>query len=352
MKAAFLTGVRQIEIREIKKPVPKKGEVLIKLASVGICGSDVHYYRTGRIGSQVVKYPFVVGHECSGIVEELTEEVTNLSIGERVAIEPAVSCGICEFCISGHPNICPKVKFLGTPATSGAPAVEGAFREYITIPASNAIPIPDSVSFDEATLTEVMAIAVHTVDLAKIKRGETVAILGSGPIGLGILLMAKISGASTIFATDLLQSRLEMAQKLGADYVINPLKENPVDVIKEETDGRGVDVTFEAAGEQETINHSLDAVRIGGRVVIVGIPEVDKVYYTPEIRRKEPIIYHVRRSNQANKDTERAISLIEKGLLKVRPLVTHKFPLNKIKDALDMVDGYKDGVIKAIIAME
>ena len=352
MKAAFLTGIRQIEIREIKKPIPKKGEVLIKMASVGICGSDVHYYSTGRIGSQVVKYPFIVGHECSGIVEEITEQVTNVSVGSRVAIEPAVSCGICEFCISGRPNICPKVKFLGTPATSGASAIEGAFREYITIPARSAVPIPNSIDFDEAALTEVMAIAVHTVDLAKINHGETIAIFGSGPIGLGVLMIAKLAGASTIFATDLLENRLEMAKKLGADYIINPLKKNPLDLIKEKTEARGVDVTFETAGEQETINHSLGAVRIGGRVAIIGIPEIDKIYYSPEIRRKEPVIYHVRRSNQANRDLERAISLIEKGILKLKPLVTHRFSLNRIQDALDMVDGYKDGVVKAMIEME
>ncbi len=352
MKAAFLTGIRQIEIKDIKKPVPRKGEVLVKMVSVGICGSDVHYYRTGRIGSQVVKYPFIVGHECSGIVEEITDTVTNVSVGNRVAIEPAVSCGVCEFCISGRPNICPKVKFLGTPATSGAPAIEGTLREYITIHAGNALPIPESMSFEEATLTEVMAIALHSVDLAKINPGETVAVFGSGSIGLGILITAKLSGASTIFATDLLQSRLDMAKKLGADCVISPRHKNPLEIIKEMTGGRGVDVTFEAAGEQETINHSLDAVRIGGRVVIVGIPEVDKISYSPEIRRKELVIHHVRRSNKANRDLERVISLMGKGILKVNPLVTHKFPLNKIKDALDMVDGYKDGIIKAMINMQ
>ena len=352
MKAAFLTGIKQIEIREIKKPIPQKGEVLIKLSSVGICGSDVHYYRTGKIGSQVVKYPFIIGHECSGVIDDKAEGVTNVNIGQRVAIEPAVSCSICDFCLEGRPNICPQVKFLGTPATSTSPAIEGAYREYITIPEYNAIPISDNISFDEAALTEVMAIAVHSMDLVKIKSGETVAIFGSGPIGLGILIVAKLSGASTIFATDLVKDRLEMAKKLGADYAINPIKGNPIDVIKKLTDGRGVDITFEAAGEQETIEHSLEAVKIGGRVAIIGIPEADKIYYSPEIRRKEPIIYHVRRSNQANKDVERSISLIEKGILKVKPLATHRFSLEEIKDAFNMVDGYKNGVIKAIIDME
>jgi L-iditol 2-dehydrogenase len=352
MKAAFLTGIKQIEIRETKKPTPKKGEVLVRLISIGICGSDVHYYRTGKIGSQVVDYPFIAGHECSGVVEEITDEVTGLSVGNRVAIEPAISCGKCEFCISGRPNVCPKVRFLGTPATENVPAIEGAFREYITIPSSNAIPIPDNMDFEEATLTEVLAIAVHAIDLVKLNPRENVAIFGSGPIGLGVLLMAKLSGAATIFATDLIKSRLEMAKKLGADYTVNPNKKNPVEIIKSITGGRGVDVTFEAAGEQETINHSLEAVRIGGRVAIIGIPELNEVSYDPDIRRKEPVIYHVRRSNQANRDVERAISLMENGLLKAKPLVTHKFPLDRIKEALDMVDRYEDGVVKAMIAMD
>ncbi len=352
MQAAFLIGIKQIEIKDIAKPVPQKGEVLIKVKSIGICGSDIHYYRTGKIGSQVVKYPFIIGHECSGVIEDITEGVTNVNIGQRIAVEPAVSCGVCEFCIEGRPNICPKVRFLGTPATSASPAIDGAFREYITIPALNAIPISDNMSFDEATLTEVMAIAIHSVDLVKVNPGDNVAVFGSGPIGLAVLIMAKLSGASTIFATDLLQNRLEMAQKLGAVHTINPREKDPVEVIKRITKGRGVDVTFEAAGEQETIGHSLDAARIGGRVAIIGIPETDKIYYSPDIRRKELLIYHVRRANHANRDVERIVSLMEKGALNTKPLVTHTFPLDRIKDALDMVDGYKDGVIKAMIRMQ
>ncbi|MDD5454427.1 MAG: alcohol dehydrogenase catalytic domain-containing protein [Candidatus Ratteibacteria bacterium] len=349
MKAAFLTGIKRIEIREIEKPVPKKSEVLIKLKAVGICGSDIHYYRAGKIGTQVIKYPFIIGHECSGIIEDMAGDVTNVKIGQRVAVEPAVSCGTCEFCIDGRPNICPRVKFLGTPATSASPAIDGAFREYITISADNAIPVADKISFDEAALTEVMAIAVHSMDLVKINKGDTVAVFGSGPIGLAVVIMAKLSGASNIFATDLLQNRLEMAQKLGATRVINPREKDVVNEIYKITEGRGVDVAFEAAGKQETIEHSFNAVRIGGRVSVIGIPETDKIYYSPEIRRKEPVIYHVRRSNHANKDVERIVSLIEKGMLKVKPLVTHRFPLEKIEKAFDMVDGYKDGVIKAMI---
>ncbi len=351
MQAAFLTGIKQIEVKEISKPIPHKGEVLIKLKSIGICGSDIHYYRTGKIGSQVVKYPFIIGHECSGIIEDIAEDIISINVGQRVAVEPAVSCGICEFCIEGRPNICPKVRFLGTPATSASPAIEGAFREYITIPANNAIPVPDNISFEEAALAEVMAIAVHSIDLVKINSGDNVAIFGCGPIGLAVLIMAKLSGAADIFATDLLQNRLEMAQKLGADYTINPRRENPVKFIEKITKGRGVDVTFEAAGEQETIEHSLDAVRIGGRVAIIGIPETDKIHYSPDIRRKELLIYHVRRANHANRDMERIVSLIGKSVLNVKPLVSHKFPLNRIKNALDMADGYQDNVIKAMIQL-
>lgn len=349
MKTAFLTGIRKVEIKKTEKPSPSKGEVLIKLKSVGICGSDIHYYRTGRIGSQVVNYPFVAGHECSGIIEKLGLGVRELSIGDRVAIEPAVPCGTCEFCLSGRPNICPKVRFLGTPATPGAPAIEGAFKEYITIPTSNAVPIPKSMSFDEAVLTEVFAIALHSIDLVNINPGDNVAVFGSGPIGLSVLLMAKLSGASTVFATDLIKERLQLAKNLGADYIINPEEKNPVEVIENMTKGRGVDITFEAAGEQETIDHSLETVRIGGKVALIGIPRAEVVYYNPDIRRKELVICHVRRSNQANRVVERVIALMENGSLKVNPLVTHKFPLQEIKKAFDTVDTYRDGVVKAMI---
>ncbi|HIE43792.1 MAG TPA: NAD(P)-dependent alcohol dehydrogenase [Candidatus Omnitrophica bacterium] len=352
MKAVFLTGIQEIEIRETQMPVAKRGEVLIKVMTVGICGSDVHYYKRGRIGSQIVKYPFIVGHECSGIVESITEGVRNVSVGERVAIEPAIPCGLCEFCCSARPNICPKVKFLGTPATSGAPPVEGALREYITMPASNVIPIPQALSFEEATLTEIVAIAIHAVDLVGINPGDEVAIFGSGPIGLATLQASKVSGAARIFATDLLNSRLQMAKVLGADYVANLKEVDPMDMIKDITRGRGVDVTFEAAGEQETVNHALEAVRRGGRTAIIGIPEEERIWYNPEIRRKELVIYHVRRSNQANRDVERAISLMAGGKLEVDSLVTHEFPLEKTGDALDLVGNYEDGVIKAMIKLD
>jgi len=345
VKTALLTGIRQIEVKDIEKPSPGRGEALVKVACVGVCGSDIHYYRTGKIGVQVVKYPFIVGHEASGVVEEVGDGTSSLKPGQRVAIEPAIPCGECQWCQGGRPHICPEVKFLGTPP------IDGAYREYMVMPYQNLIPIPDGMSFEEAALTEILAIGLHTVDIIGLKPGNSVAIFGSGPVGLAILLMAKVSGAAEIFSTDLIEARLKMTQKLGAHHLINPQKDDPVEYIKEHTEGIGVDITFEAAGEQETIDHSLDAVKIGGKVAVIGIPELERVSYSPEIRRKELLVQQIRRSNQAARDVERVISLIETQRLQVGPLVTHKFPLEKIKEALDLVDGYKDGVVKAMIDM-
>ncbi len=342
MKAVFLLRKKKFEIREVPKPEPKEKEVLIRVKTVGICGSDVHYYTQGRIGSQqVISKPLIIGHELSGDVAALGKGVKGFRVGQRVVVEPAIPCGDCKVCREGRENICPDVRFLGTPP------VDGAFCEYIVIPEENVFPLPDQLSYGEGVMMEPLAIGVYAVKLAHLIPGETVAILGSGPIGLVTLLAAKAAGAVLIFATDLVPERLNAAKKIGAHHTFNPEKEDIVKKIMEATKGRGVDVTFEAAGKEETVNQALKITALGGRVMIIGIPEVDAITYEPhQMRRKELLIQNVRRSLR---NTETSIKLVQEGLINLKPLITHYYPLEKIGEAFELVSEYRNGVIKAII---
>jgi L-iditol 2-dehydrogenase len=340
MKVAVLVSPRKIEIQDRPIPEPGPGQARIKLASVGVCGSDVHYFYEGCIGSAVVQYPTVLGHEPSGVIDAVGDGV-GLKVGTRVAIEPASPCMHCEHCLAGRHNICPNVQFLGTPP------IEGIYQQYYCMPAHCCIPIPDNISLVDAAMLEPFGVGLHAVELSGLRVGETVAIFGAGPIGLVTLISAKLAGAGKVYMTDIIPERLEMAKKLGADEVMNARSGDVVKWIKDLTGGRGVDVTFEAAGQQETVTQTCVCARIGGRGYIIGIPSVPE-FTIPmhECRRRELILQQVRRSNN---ETLRALPLVEKGDINLTPLATHFFTLDQVPEALDLVHNYKDGVIRAVI---
>ncbi len=340
MKAAVLTSPHTIEIQERPMPEPGPGQVRIKLAAVGVCGSDVHYYEEGRIGSQVVQYPTLLGHEPSGVVDAVGPGVT-IKHGTRVAIEPASPCRQCELCLAGQYHICPNVKFLGTPP------IDGIYAEYHLMPEHCCLPISDNISLVEACLLEPLGVGLHAVSLAEIRLAETIAIFGSGPIGLSTLLAARCTGASRILMTDLVPERLELARSLGADEVFDAGKGDAVQWVHDLTAGRGVDVTFEAAGQQETVTHACSAARRGGRAYLIGIPSVDELNIPMhDCRHRELLMQHVRRSNG---EAEKCLPLVASGRINVKPLATHFFPLERITEAFDLVHNYADGVIRAII---
>jgi L-iditol 2-dehydrogenase len=340
MKSAVLVAPKTIEIQERPVPVPGPGEVRVKLAAVGVCGSDVHYYEEGRIGSAVVQYPTLLGHECSGVIDAVGDGVT-LGPGARVAIEPAATCMRCEWCLSGRRHLCPSVRFLGTPP------IPGIFEQYHLMPAHCCLPIPDSLSLVEAALMEPMGIGLHAVRLARLAVGETIAIFGSGPIGLCTLLAARAAGAARVFMTDLVPERLDLARRMGADAVLNPQEGDPVQWVLSETGGRGVDATFEAAGVQDTLTQSCLAAMRGGRALLIGIPAVDELTMPMhECRRSELWIQHVRRSNN---EAAACLPLVASGRIDVKPMATHFFPLERLAEAFDLVHRYADGVIRAII---
>ncbi len=340
MLTAVLTGPQTIEIRERPLPQPGPGEVRLKVGAVGVCGSDVHYYAHGRIGPTRTRYPTVLGHEPAGVIDAVGEGVT-LAPGTRVMIEPADPCGHCEHCLAGRQNICPDVRFLGTPPN------EGIFTQYHVMREHCCIPLPEEVSLVEAAVLEPMGVGLHAVALADIRLGETVAVFGAGPIGLVTLLAAKLAGADKVYMTDLLPERLDLARRLGADAVAIADQTDVPSWIRDHTGGRGVDVAFEAAGKQEALTHACLATRIGGRACIIGIPEEDELHFPAhESRRRELTIHNVRRTNG---EMVRCLGLVASGRLNVKPLATHFFSLEEVPQALETAHRYRDGVIRAIV---
>jgi len=342
MRASRLHGIRDIRIERLPHPVPGSGEVLLQVASVGVCGSDVHYYLHGRIGTQVVTSPIIMGHEFSARIAELGAGVESLEAGQLVAVEPGIPCGRCEPCQQGHPNLCPNVRFCGTPP------IDGVFAEYTVMPARNCFALPAKLGAIEGALLEPLGIAIHAVDLAHLRPGQTVAVLGAGPIGLLIAAVAKASGASEVYMTEPLAYRREFARRYVADVVLNPQDAGPTVEIKRLTAGRGVDVAFEAAGAQETPQQAAAMTRIGGKVIVAGIPAQEDVmtWNASTVRRKGLTIKLVRRMKHTY---PRAIRLVETGMVDVASLATHFFPLERITEAFEIVANYEDGVLRAII---
>jgi len=344
MKAAILTGIRQMEVRDVPEPrIEKDTDVLLKIEMVGICGSDVHYYETGRVGSQIVEYPFIIGHECAATVEAVGHSVSRVKVGDEVAVDPAVSCNNCAQCKMGRENTCYNLRFLGTPGQGG-----GCLCEYIVMPQQCCYPTGGAITFEQTVITEPLSIAAYSVNQAKMSENADIAILGAGPIGLCTFLSAKAENANACYVTEKIKERIEAAKKAGATWVGNPDNQDIVnEILKHQPDG--VDVAFECAGQQETIDQCVELLKPGGKLILTGIPRFERIYLSiDKIRRKEITIVNIRRQNKC---TQKAVDLIAQGKVNVDFMITHRFSLEQTKDAFDLVGGYQDGVIKAIISL-
>jgi L-iditol 2-dehydrogenase len=341
MKAAVLKGIRSVAVEERPVPEPGPGQARVRVTSVGVCGSDVHYYVQGRIGDQVIEGDHVAGHEFAGVIDKLGPDADRVAVGTRVAVEPSINCQACERCLTGHPNQCPNVVFYGTPP------VQGAYTEYVCHPTRLLYPVPDEVTDDEAAMLEPFGIGLHTVRRVGVDQGDTVAVFGCGPIGLVTMQSARAAGASRILATDLHPYRLEHARRLGASDVRLATDGDAVAWVEELTGGRGVDAAFDCAGEQESIDHAMLTARIGGRVGLVGIPRVDRVSYDPHMaRRRELDVFNIRR---ARFTIEPGLAMLTAKQIDLGSMVTHTFSLDQVRDAFELVDSYSDGVVKAVI---
>ncbi len=345
MKAAILTGIRQIELQDVPKPKIKNyTDVLIRINTVGVCGSDIHYYKTGRIGSQVIQFPFIIGHEASGIVEQVGKKVCRVKIGQKIAIEPTVSCGKCDQCKAGREHTCRKLKFLGTPKQ-----LDGCLSEYIVMPQECCFPIKKTMTFNQATLSEPLAIGIYTVEKSFLPSKSDVAILGVGPIGMSVFLVLRTKKIKRVFITDKIEERLAFAKKFKPDWTGNPDK---IDIVKEilYIEPLSLDVVYECSGDPAAIIQGVELLKPGGILVIVGITEVDEITFPiHELRRKEITIVNIRRQVHC---TQKAIDLLAKRTIKMDSMATHHFPLEEIQKAFDLVANYKDGVMKAMINID
>lgn len=338
MRAAYIHGVRDIRVGERPMPVPGPGELLLRVSAVGICGSDLHYYKEAAIGHARITQPFICGHEFAGHLLEDYPPM-GLKAGQLVAVDPAKPCGHCEWCARGHVNLCPHVQFLGSP-----PNLHGAMTEFIVVSPGQIFPVPEGFTAVQAAMLEPLGVAIHAMDLAKTKRVlETVAIIGCGPIGLCLLQLAGLSNKGAIYAIDPVEYRTNKAAELGATQVAAHHS-----AIAEWTDGRGVDLVLEATNSPEGFQIAAETARIGGRVVLVGIPDGDQ--YTPlsasMLRRKG---LDIRMSRRMGHVYERAIQLVAERKVDVDCLVTHQFELNRAADAFHYPAEFVDGALKTII---
>lgn len=338
----LLTGIKQIELRDIPMPeIKSPSDVLLKITAVGVCGSDIHYYKSGKIGSQVVKYPFIVGHECAGLVEKIGASVKRVAPGDRVAIEPAMSCGQCDQCLSGRPHTCRKLRFLGCPGQA-----EGCLTEYLVMPQECCYPVGQGMSAEQAALSEPLAIGYYAAKRALPLKGTHVAILGCGPIGLSVMVCARAMGAAQIFVTDLIKERLNIALAHGADWGGNPENEDIVEKISGQKPSL-LDAVFECCGEQSALDQAIELLKPGGKLMLVGIPKTDRISVViDKARRKEIFIQNIRRQCECLHPT---LSLMEKGKLKADFMITHRFNFSETGKAFDLVAGYSDGVVKAMV---
>ena len=345
MKAMMLTGIRQMELKEVSTPlILNDRDVLIRMKTLGVCGSDIHYYVSGKIGSQVVQYPFTVGHEGAGEVEAIGKGVSMVLPGDRIAIEPAMPCWECDQCLEGRSHTCRNLRFLGCPGQA-----EGSLSEYIVMPETSCFKIPDEMSYDEAAISEPLAIGLYAVKQSIPMKGARVGILGFGPIGMSVLLPALAMGAKEVYVTDKIDERLLIAEKSGANLTANPDREDVVKKIAGEVPEL-LDVVFECCGQQDAIDNAVDLLKPGGKLMVIGIPEFDRWSFPVDIsRRKELCIQNVRRQNEA---VQPALDMMASGEISVASMATHRFPFEKSKEAFDLVAAYDDGVMKAMIDFE
>ncbi len=345
MNVMMLTGIREMEMRQVPDPmISNDTDVLIKMTRVGVCGSDIHYYTAGKIGSRKVSYPFPVGHEGAGRVEKVGSGVTRVKPGDRIAIEPAMPCGVCDQCLADRPHTCRKLTFLGCPGEA-----DGCLSDYILMPEDSCFTIPRDMSYDQATVSEPLSIGLYAVRQSIKMEGARIGILGHGPIGMSVLLSARALGASAIYVTDKINERLDIAREAGAVWTGNPDSCDIVAGIKKK-EPLLLDAVFDCCGMQEAMDQAIELVKPGGKIMIIGIPEFDNWKFPADVmRRKETIIQNVRRQNHC---VQPVLDMIWDGRIDTSSMITHHFNFKDTKKAFDLVASYGDGVMKAMIDFE
>lgn len=338
---AQLSAPHTFSFVDMPIPDPGPGEVQARIRAIGICGSDLHYFAEGGIGDTPALYPMVLGHEPAGEIVKVGAGVTGWAVGDKAILEPALYCYHCEFCLTGHHNVCPNMSFLSSPVDPGF------FREYVNLPVTNLLPIPPELDMVQATLFEPLSVILHSMRFVALQPGETAIVMGSGPIGALTIAALKMGGAKRIWCFEPLPHRRELAKAMGADEVFDPFAVDPVKTIATETHKRGADVSIDCAGRGESVNQCLEMTRGAGRVVITGIPmEMRYPLNFHALRRKELSFFSVRRSNHT---TETALEIMRERPSYFSQLITHVKPLDTIQRSFETLEHYEDGVGKIVL---
>jgi L-iditol 2-dehydrogenase len=330
LKVLRLHQKGQLKLHDESEPTPAENEDLVRVIAVGICGSDLHWYETAAIGDARLQKPLVLGHEFAGIL---------IDSGRQVAVDPAVACRQCRFCLDGNPNFCENLRFAGHDTE------DGALREKLSWPKQCLHLLPDTMTALEGVMLEPLGVALHAFDLGRVRPGMTVGVFGCGPIGLMLIQLARLCGASRIVATDLMAHRLDAAREMGASTALSASDGLEEKEVWAATERRGIDLAFEAAGENQALQTAIQACRPGGQVVLIGIPPDDRTSFNASsARRKGLTIKIVRRMKHTY---PRAIALVAEKHIDVRSLVTHCYSLSEFSAAFD-VAARREG-IKVII---
>lgn len=324
MKAAVLKRPDELVIEEVAYPQVKPGYVVVNVKSTAICGTDVGIYK----GKVPVDLPRILGHESTGQVVEVGSGVKKFAVGDRVVLNPITFCGRCSYCYEGLTQLCENGGLMGR-------EVDGTFAEYVAVPESNVIKLPESISYEDGTSLIALSTVFRSLSRVKTIPGMSVAVIGLGPAGLLQTRVAKLFGANPLFAISRSDWKLEIAQRYGAT-VINASNLDPVEEIKRLTDGHGVDMVVECVGKSITLRQAMEMVRPGGKVLTFGIsaPQMDN-FYGYAMYYKELTLIGSRAANP--KDFELAIKAVKDGHIDLSPIITHRYTLDQVKDALDFV---------------
>lgn len=341
MKVCVLVGKQKLEWAEREIPQPKAGELQIKLEYVGVCGSDLHFYQEGRLANWELDGPLALGHEPGGVVSAVGEGVEGFSVGDKVAIEPAVPCGKCEDCRKGHYNLCKDVKMLAISHER-----DGVFSEYCVHDASMGYKLPDSVGTMEGGLMEPLNVGLHATELSDAKIGESAIVLGSGCIGLCTIMSLKARGVSEIYVADVLDKRLEKAMEVGATRVFNSKRES-IEEFAKTLPGGGVDQVYECAGNRVTTLQTCRLIKRAGKVTLVGVsPEPVLELDIATLNAMEGTIYSVYRYRNLY---PKAIAAVASGAIPLKKIVSHVFDFKDCIHAIEYSTSHKDEVIKAVV---
>jgi L-iditol 2-dehydrogenase len=341
MKVAKMTAINKIEIVEMTQPVPADDEVLIRMKSIGVCGSDVHLYSEGKIGKFVVQTPYILGHEPSGEIVAVGTSVAGFQVGDRIVMEPGVPCGTCVYCRRGEYNLCPDIQFLA------APPVPGALAEFITYNPDYCYRVPDDIDFDTATFAEPLSVGIAACQRGGVRPGVSVLVLGLGPIGQMCIIAGRSFGAARIYGSDPIESRRSIAIETGADGVVGGSVKDLVKQLLALTDGRGFDIVIDAAGVAQTANTALETVRVGGTIVMVGSTLQETVDFGL-VRIMQKALNLVGSYRYAH-TYPLVLDMIHENKDRLRRLITHRFNLDQTDQAFQTALRDQTSVMKIII---